>query len=137
MSKAKFGRKFLKCCICGEKIPTEEAMLHWLNDGYGGVSSFGYISCGKGGKDGGCLDRADSKIMAYADRAHHTRGGWLVALLRDRDPDVMRILSGYNVHPESDDTGRRRQSLVKWLMRYPRLVPLDEAKLIACRKYPR
>ena len=36
MSKAKFGRKFLKCCICGEKIPTEEAMLHWLNDGYGG-----------------------------------------------------------------------------------------------------
>lgn len=38
---------------------------------------------------------------------------------------------------ETDDVGLKRQRLVKWLMSRPRLVPLEKAKRIAARKYPR
>ena len=37
---------------------------------------------------------------------------------------------------DDDPVGLKRQRLVKWLMSKPRRVPLDEAKLIAVRKYP-
>jgi len=36
---------------------------------------------------------------------------------------------------EDDPVGVKRQRLVKWLMMRPRCVPLEEAKLIASRKY--
>ena len=37
---------------------------------------------------------------------------------------------------DDDPIGVKRQRLVKWLMQKPRCVPLDEAKMIAVRKYP-
>ena len=37
---------------------------------------------------------------------------------------------------EDDPPGFKRQRLVRWLMRKPRRVPLDRARLIAARKYP-
>jgi len=48
--------------------------------------------------------------------------------------DSKRDSGGYNWN-EEDERGKKRQRLVQWLMMKPRCLPLEQAKLIAWRKY--
>ena len=50
----------------------------------------------------------------------------------NNDADSRKASDGWD---DDDPIGKQRQRLVKWLMKYPRCVPLEKAKIIASRKY--
>jgi len=60
---------------------------------------------------------------------------FLRALNRQMMPATTRSTRTTSQWEDNDPVGIKRQRLVKWLMRSPRLVPLEKAKLIASRKY--
>ena len=132
VNKYKYGRKTIKCCICGNRCNVEDAWSVWLNDGQG----FPYgpaLSC----SSRECMNESRRRMLAIADREHHLRDWGLVGILEDSNcHDLWRTLRDCGLRP-NDEIGRQRQSLVKWLMRRPRFVDRETAKLIASRKYPR
>lgn len=144
------SEKIYECVICGARKPGDEVSFWWGAQPAGRHQVDAYpmgFAC-----DGACAGPMEERVMLWGDgrpvacslqasamqhTAHEDRllGAYAWS---DGGAAVKRWAKRYKRDGVDEDSiGYKRQSLVRWLMARPRCVPLERAKLIAARKYPR